>query len=207
MAGHARWALCALILSLVAVVPVVYYRASYAHAKRLRVVVPGKVYRSGQMTAEGFEDAIRRFGIKTVVNLQDEYPDPRLTETYFDRDKVAETAVCAKMGARYVFIAPDLLPPRQVPDRRPAAVEKLLAVFDDPASYPVLVHCRAGLHRTGCAVAVYRMEYQGWSPGRAIEEMKEHGFGDRACTTSNEYVRQYVSTYRRGVRKQDGAKD
>ena len=34
--------------------------------------------------------------------------------------------------------------------------------MDDPDSYPVLIHCNAGLNRTGVMVAVYRMEYQGW---------------------------------------------
>ncbi len=69
--------------------------------------------------------------------------------------------------------------------------------MDDEASYPVLIHCRAGLHRTGVLSAVYRMEYQGWSPLEAFEELRAHGFGTFACTAANEYVRQYVLTYRR----------
>ena len=77
----------------------------------------------------------------------------------------------------------------------------MLAVFDDPSNYPILIHCRAGLHRTGCMAAIYRMEYQGWTPERAVDEMRAHGFGDFACTAANDYVYQYVLTYRRGVRK------
>jgi protein-tyrosine phosphatase len=64
----------------------------------------------------------------------------------------------------------------------------------------VLVHCRAGLHRTGCLVAVYRMEYEGWSARRAIDEMKANGFGEWGCTSSNDYVRQYVLNYRPKLR-------
>ncbi len=201
MAGYPRWALCGTILFVIAVVPVVHYRASYAHAKRLRVVTEGRVYRSGQMTAAGFEDAVRRHGIRTVVNLQDEYPDPDLARGYFDRRTVKESEVCARLKVRYVAIAPDLLPRRQVPLRRPAAIDAMLAVFDDPSAYPVLIHCRAGLHRTGCMAAVYRMEYEGWTPQRAVDEMRAHGFGRSACTAANDYVHQYVLTYRRRHKK------
>src|SRR5205085_2218282 len=118
MARNLRGGLIVAIVVVVVVVPIVYYRATYAHAKRLRVVAPGRLYRSGQMPVRGFEEAVRR----------------------------------------------------------------------------------AGLHRTGCMAAIYRMEYEGWTPEQAVEEMKTHGFGDVACTAANDYVYQYVLTYRRGLR-------
>ena len=37
-----------------------YFRVTYEHSKRLRVVDPGRYHRSGQMTADGFRDAVRR---------------------------------------------------------------------------------------------------------------------------------------------------
>ena len=55
-------------------------------------------------------------------------------------------------------------------------VRAFLAVMDDPANHPVLVHCFAGVHRTGTLCAVYRMEYQGWAADRAIAEMEGYGF-------------------------------
>ncbi len=200
MARYLRGALVGVIVFLVAVVPVVYYRATYAHSKRLREVVPGRVYRSGQMTASGFEDAICLYGIRTVVNLQDEYPDPDVARGYFERGTVKETELCRRLGVRYVFLSLDTLPRRQVPAHRPAAIEEMLDLFDDESNYPLLIHCRAGLHRTGCMVAIYRMEYEDWTPEQAVEEMKAHGFGDEACTAANDYVYQYVLAYRRGFR-------
>lgn len=199
-----RWLRCSLVTLIVAVVvglPAVWHRAQYAHAKRLCVVVPGKLYRSGQLTADGFRDAVRRLGIRTVVNLQDEYPDPDLKTSFLDRTTVKEAALLRELGVKYVFIAPDTLPRSQVPTARPEAIERMLAVMDNPANYPMLIHCRAGLHRTGCMSAIYRMEYEGWTPEQAVEEMKDHGFGDGECTAANFYVYEYVLTYRCGQRR------
>jgi N-alpha-acetyl-L-2,4-diaminobutyrate deacetylase len=65
----------------------------------------------------------------------------------------------------------------------------------------VLIHCKAGLHRTGCMLAIYRMEYEGWTKRQAVQEMKDNGFGESACTSDNDYVMQYVLSYKPGVRQ------
>lgn len=196
-----RWTLAAVIVVLIGVAPYVYYRAGYTNYKRLRQVTPGVLYRSGQMTVEGFRDAVKRYGIRTVVNLQNEYSDPEVWLSFSDRRTIRESELCRQLGVRYVHIAPDLIDRQLVGVRRPEAIDQFLAVMDDPANHPVLVHCRAGLHRTGCLVAVYRMEYEGWSPDQAIAEMKAHGFGDYACTSANDYIIQYVLRYRPGLRQ------
>src|SRR5262249_15535380 len=145
------------------VIPFVYYRYSYTYGKRLRVVTEGRVYRSGCMTAPGFRDAVARLGIRTIINLMDEAPDPDIAKSYFGQSDILESQLCREMGVRFVAIAPDLVARTSVPAERPKAIEQFLAVMDNPSSYPVLIHCRAGLHRTGCAVAIYRMEYEDWT--------------------------------------------
>jgi hypothetical protein len=154
------------------------------------------MYRSGQMTATGFAEAVRRFHFRTIINLQDDYPDPDIALGYFTGRTVKESELCRRLGVRFVAVLPDLLPRRLIPGRRPEAIDRFLALMDDPATYPVLIHCRAGLHRTGLMTAVYRMEYQGWSPLEAIRELKENGFGEWPCSSANDYVTQYVLTFR-----------
>jgi tyrosine-protein phosphatase SIW14 len=196
-----RWTLGFGIAALVIVVPAFHFRWVYTHSKRLREVTPGKLYRSGEMTAAGFEETVARYHIGTIVNLQDEYPDPDLSVSYFGCDTIKESELCRRLGVRYVHLPPDLIPRRRVPAHRPEAMDRLLALLDDPATYPVLIHCRAGLHRTGVMTAVYRMEYAGWTPGQAIEELKANGFGEWPCTAANDYIMQYILTYQRGVRQ------
>jgi hypothetical protein len=199
--GTGKWALVAALILIVVVAPVVFYRSVYAHSKRLREIVPGRVYRAGQLTQEGFADAVRRLGLRTFINLQDDYPDPDVSRSFWDRSTIPESELCRRLGVRYVTIAPDLVSRREVPGRRPAAIDELLEVLDDESAYPVLLHCKAGLHRTGVLAAVYRMEYQGWSAARAYKELKAHGFGDWDCNAANDYVNQYVLTYQRGRRR------
>jgi len=189
-----------MVAALVTVVPALHFRWVYTHGKRLREVTPGKFYRSGEMTAAGFREAFAKIHFRTLVNLQDEYPDPDVSECYCGSGTIKESELCRRLGVRYVYIPPDLIPRRQVPAHRPEAIERFLALLDDPAIYPILIHCRAGLHRTGVMTAVYRMEYDGWTPGQAIEELKANGFGEWPCTAANDYITQYILTYQRGLR-------
>lgn len=173
----------------------VYFRATYSHAKRLRTVEAGRFYRCGQLTAAGFADAVERFGIRTVVNVQEDVPDPEVWRTFTDRRRVPETEVCRQLGVRYVWLAPDLVPPGRPATERPSVIDRFLEVCDREDAYPILLHCKAGLHRTGLLSAVYRMEYQGWSRLTAFRELRAHGFGDWASTSGNVYVEQYLMRY------------
>lgn len=201
MANLIRWSTAAALVVVIVIAPVVYFRCVYDTHKRLRVVDPGRVYRSGQMTADGFTDAVERYHIRTIINVQDEFPDPDIAVNFWSRRTIKESDLCRTLGVRYVHLMPTLLPRPLIPAQRPAAIDRLLNVLDDETNYPVLIHCHAGLHRTGLLSAIYRMEYQGWTTDRAFLDMKAQGFGPWVCTSANDYVKQYVLTYHRGLRQ------
>jgi tyrosine-protein phosphatase SIW14 len=201
MSRALRAVLIAGVILVVVVFPFVAYRDEYTYRKRLRVVVPGRVYRSGQMTAAGFRDAVRELKIRTVINLQEDVPDPDLDLHYWTTRTVKESELCRQLGVNFVAIGPDLVVRRLVPRERPRAIDEFLAVMGDERNYPVLFHCKAGLHRTGCLAAVYRMEYQGWSRDAALRELRAHGFGEWVSTAPNDYITQYVLTFTPGLRR------
>lgn len=200
MNGWWRWVLATVVAMAIIAVPAVRYRMLYSTEKRFREVSPGKFYRCGQMSADAFRRQIREHGIKTVINLQDENPDPLLAEGYWDRPHVPESQVCAAEGAKLLFLSWEGekgLLARNVasPTRRPQVLDDFLKICDDPNNYPILIHCMAGLHRTGALTAVYRMEYDGWPVADAARELRANGYGDRKATTANDYILEYLYLY------------
>jgi tyrosine-protein phosphatase SIW14 len=201
MPRRCAWLGAACLLAGVIAAPAIYYRIDYAQAKRLREVTPGRFYRCGQLNGEGLRQAIRQHGIRTVINLQHEAPDPLLDPSYWQsQPKKTESAICHEEGATYELMTFDPFPREHAPEARPTVIDSFLKILDDPTRYPVLIHCKAGLHRTGELTAVYRMEYEGWSPRAAIREMKANGFGEYACTQADDFVHVFIEKYRPGVR-------
>ncbi len=197
-----RWGGGIALVVLLIAIPFVHYRASFERTKRLREVTPGVFYRSGQMTVEGYEDAVERLKIRTIVNLRDDVPDPDVRKSFFDAHTVKESELCRRLGIRWVFIPPDLIPKSRIPAARPVAIDRFLELLDDASAYPILVHCNAGLNRTGVIVAVYRMEHDGWTPLQAWNELRANGFGEYSSTADNNYITQYVLSYQPGLRRQ-----
>lgn len=197
-----QWIFGAAIAFFITAAPFFYYRATYTTYKRLRVVEEGRLYRSGCMTADGFEEAIRRYGIRTVINLQEEAEDPDLPTRYLSPLSEKESELCRRLGVRYELLMVDLKMPNS--DEPPDSIASFYKLMDDPDIYPVLIHCRAGLHRTGCLVALYRMEYNGWTKDEALAELRGHGFGLSASYASNEYIQQYILSYQPRAKRTPG---
>ena len=151
--------------------PIVYTSQHVLQYRNLRPVEEGVLYRSGQLTPEGFERVLHEKGIRTVVTLRTSRIVGKLPPDTWEK------AVCEAHGAKHIRIVPRLWSPDEAGDI-PAeeAIRQFLAVMDDKSNHPVLVHCFAGIHRTGTMCAIYRMEYQRWPNERAIEEMRLCGF-------------------------------
>lgn len=155
------------VLLVIAAGPVAFYRHRELHERNFRVVADGILYRSGQLTPAGLDRIIRERGIRTVVSLRKNH----------ERSDGWEKAFCAERGVRHVRIVPRVWAADEEGDI-PAelAVRQFLEVMDNPEHYPVLVHCLAGIHRTGTMVAIFRMEYHGWTLEQALAEMHHCGF-------------------------------
>jgi protein tyrosine phosphatase (PTP) superfamily phosphohydrolase (DUF442 family) len=165
-----RYLFGVLIAGLLVGGPIVYSHHRMVEMRSFRVVRAGVLYRSGQMSLAGLKGVIQAYGIKTVVTLRDAYtPGDRPPDW-------EEECFCTAEGIHYCRIPPR--PWWASDDTVPAArgVLRFRAIMDDPANYPVLVHCFAGIHRTGAYCAVYRMEYEHWTNAEAIAEMRACGY-------------------------------
>jgi tyrosine-protein phosphatase SIW14 len=184
----------ALILGLLVGGPLAY--SSYRHAalRHFHVVEPGILYRSGQLTLDGLKRVLHDYGIKTVITLRDApYPDQPPPD-------LEEEKYCREQELNYHRISPR---PWWASDGSvPAAkgVEHFLEVMRDPANYPVLIHCFAGIHRTGAFCAVYRMEFHHWDNARAIAEVVSLGYAN--LDTEMDLL-SYLENYRPAWRTED----
>jgi tyrosine-protein phosphatase SIW14 len=167
--------------------PIVVAVRYEAQMRGFRVVREGVLYRSGQMTIEGLKRIVNDYRIKTLVTLRDTYvpgrPPPDLVEERF----------CIAEDIRHVRIPPRSWDAPEGVAPADEGVHTFLEVMKDPANYPVLVHCFAGIHRTGAFVAVYRMELEHWSNAQALNEMRAYGY----TTLDDEWdILGYLEQYR-----------
>jgi len=141
---------------------IVLDRQNRLHWDHWDVVKPGILYRSGQLSSTQLTEAVRRYGIRTVVNFQ--LPG---------REMEAERALAGKLGIGFVN-----LPMPGDGFGEEAQFRKVLEVIDDPERQPVLVHCARGTCRTGSAVALYRFERDGWTIQDVAAELRRQTYRD-----------------------------
>jgi protein tyrosine/serine phosphatase len=153
------------ILALIAA-PIVFAARQQVHTRNFRVVRDRVLYRSGQLTLPGLARILHDYGIRTVISLRDgTRPEDQ-----------REQAFCEQAGIRFVRIEPRAWQGEDHAVPAEENVRAFRAVLDDRRHYPVLVHCFAGIHRTGAYVAIYRMQYEGWSNEQAIAEARACGY-------------------------------
>jgi hypothetical protein len=100
-------------------------------------VIPGKVYRSAQLSQRKLTQVIAQKNIRTVVNLRGCCPQMN----WYLNDARATHA--AGISQEDLTLSAKRFPP-------PAELHRLLEIFDR-TEYPLLIHCAAGADRTGLA--------------------------------------------------------
>jgi hypothetical protein len=104
------------------------------------VVIPGRVYRCSQPAGASLADMVRRYQIRTVVNLRGcGVPLP----WYMEESRATHRLEVAQED---ISLSAGRLP--SVPE-----VRRLVEVLDN-SDYPILFHCRQGADRTGLASVV-----------------------------------------------------
>ena len=131
-------------------------------------------YRGSQPTAGQF-DELKKLGIKTIIDLR--------------KDSIEGASQRARdAGLQYVNIP--------LTTKRPATegqTAQFLKLVNDPANWPVFVHCKGGRHRTGEMTAIYRITHDGWSDDKAYDEMKKYDFEDSFFYPRS--LKKYVFSY------------
>lgn len=165
-----RVSMSLMIMTLLVGGPIAYSSYTNSRIRNLHTVKSGVLYRSGQLTLAGLKQVIHEHGIKTVITLRDASDPSELPPDW------NEEQFCNSQELNYIRISPRnwWSPDGSVPAEK--GVSRFRAIMDDPRNYPVLIHCFAGIHRTGAYCAVYRMDFDRWTNEAAIAEMRAHGY-------------------------------
>ena len=187
MLRRGQFALAVAALAMIVAAPLVYSSHQNTHLRNLRVVEGGVLYRCGQLPPEGLDRVIHDYNIKTVVTLRAaRQPGAKSPDEW-------EESFCEARKVNFHRIVPRVWgadEAGEIPAEQ--GVQQFLAIMDKKENHPVLVHCFAGVHRTGTMCAIYRMEYQGWTAESAMEEMQLYGF---APEDMHQHIGAYLKSY------------
>lgn len=106
-------------------------------------ITAGEAYRSAQLEKSLFEYYVRKYNIRSILNLRGQHPDQ---QWYQD-----EINVSAALNIMHYDIP---LSSKKEPSKQD--VEQLIYLFKS-APRPVLIHCQAGADRSGLAAAMWKV--------------------------------------------------
>jgi undecaprenyl-diphosphatase len=108
-------------------------------SENFHLVIPGRVYRSGQLSAASLGEHAAREGIRTVINLRGANPG----QAWYDR----ECAAAHLQDLNYYDLPVD----SQCPTA--SELRELLNVLES-CPKPALIHCQSGIDRSGIVAAI-----------------------------------------------------
>jgi hypothetical protein len=146
-------------------------------AKKFGVVVPGAVFRSGQISKWMLEPTLEQNAIRAIIDLQSNDP--------YDEHQQAEIVAARELGIEH-FRFPLRGDGTGDIERYAAAVATLIRLEREHT--PVLVHCAAGAQRTGGVVAFYRLLIEQQQPQEVRHELMRYGWKPDADTALVQYL-------------------
>lgn len=173
------------LVLLAALVPAGFLGVRWGSGNR-GTVIPGRVYRSSQLSGEALERWIRQDGIRTVINLRG--PNPQAP--WYRNERSATL----RSGAVQVdlTLASDHWLSR-------AQARTLLETLDR-AEYPILIHCQWGAERTGLVSSLIQLLEDGNGPDAAAREFSAYYL--YAPTQDGQVMSGHLRLYRRWLRQQ-----
>lgn len=117
-------------------------------------ITENKVYKSGVIPPDEIADYVKKYNIKSIVDLRfpgtgDDVNNPEIpAELTAEKDAVAKIP-----GVNYFNNGSD-----QVPKQK--NLDTFYKIMDDKDNYPVLIHCYHGVGRAEMYAALYKIEYE-----------------------------------------------
>jgi protein tyrosine/serine phosphatase len=116
-----------------------------------------ELYRSAQLSAHSLKKYIKKYNIKTIINLR----GPHHHSKWWEKER----AIAQEYNIKLYNIC---MTARTFPTKE--SVKRLLYLYNH-APKPILIHCYSGADRTGEAAALWVLEQQKQSKKRALKQL------------------------------------
>jgi protein tyrosine/serine phosphatase len=124
-------------------------------------ITEGKVYKSGVIPPDEIADYVKKYKIKSIVDLRFPGTGDDVNNPEVPAELTAEKEAIAKIpGVNYFNDGSDQVPKQE-------NLDKFFKIMDNQDNYPVLIHCYHGIGRAQMYSAIYRIEYEGFSNDEA----------------------------------------
>jgi protein tyrosine/serine phosphatase len=143
-------------------------------------VIPGELYRSGQLSAAHLHARAQATGIRTIINLR----GPNPAEGWYRE----EISAAQESGLVHIDLPIDSLFPTK------DELRDLVHALDD-CPKPVLVHCQSGIDRTGIASALASLLLDDSSSAERALDQLTWRFGCLPGRKSRENKRDFLLAY------------
>ena len=129
-------------------------------------ITEGKVYKSGVIPPDELKDYINKYHIKSVVDLRFPGTNDLVNNPEIPAELTAEKEAIAKIkGVNYFNDGSDQVPKQE-------NLDVFFKIMDNPANYPVLIHCYHGVGRAEMYSAIYRIEYENFTNEEARNKVR-----------------------------------
>lgn len=141
-----------------------YYDMYINH--NFETIADGKVYKSGVLPPNDIDDYVKKYKIKSIVDLRFPGTADLINNPESSAELRAEKEATEKIaGLNYFNLGSD-----QVPQQH--NLDAFFEVMDNQDNYPVLIHCFHGVGRAEMYSAIYRIEYEGMDKDQAREKTR-----------------------------------
>jgi protein tyrosine/serine phosphatase len=178
---------------------IVVFASKYIYDRHINhnfmTITEGKVYKSGAIPPEEIESYVKKYNIKSIIDLRFPGTGDDVNNPEIPAELTAEKQAIAKIpGLNYFNDGSD-----QVPNQK--NLDIFFKIMDNPKNYPVLIHCYHGIGRAQMYSAIYRIEYEGFSNedarNKAAFPLKFSSFDDGK--PKGEYLKYYKSRKRLAI--------
>ena len=120
-------------------------------------VTPGALYRSRQLSVNQFDHIIKKYKIKTVINLRGASPDAQ-----WYKDEIKTMQMDSVVHLDFALSAVRYMPPQRI--------DSIIGIAASETK-PVLVHCQGGADRSGLFCAAWKLKVEGAPVNKASKQL------------------------------------